>query len=96
MQYLMPCQGKNAEQILKVAEENRKRRECLIQYQHCFLVATDYHKDAKDTGSRKLLTQIALKRIKNAPYLTELRESTNWDIMFAPKLGEYSQLILDF
>lgn len=89
----MPVQGRNADQILKVAEEKRKRRDCLISYQHTYLTGTDYHKDCKTIGSRKTFTQLALKRIKAAPYLVELGEWINWDIMFAARLGALKEFL---
>ena len=89
----MPVQGKNADQILKVAEDNRKRRDCLISYQHTYLTGTNYHRDCKENGSRKTLTQLALKRIKAAPYLINLGEWINWEIMFAARLGSLKEFL---
>ena len=93
LQFKMPVQGKNADQILKVAEDNRKRRDCLISYQHSYLTGTDYHRDCKETGSRKTLTQLALKRIKAVPFLVNLGEWINWEMIFAARLGSLKEFL---
>lgn len=96
LQFNVKSRAKDIQQLQQKSSElkSNKLSSNFTSFQHAFLCGSERHKDAKGScRNKQVLTELACRRIEEAPFLVDLHDVTNWDILFRSNLGELKEFL---